>query len=52
MQDIEILVTGLTAIILFVFGLEHFSKEIEKITGERFRKLIRINIWIKHWNNF
>ena len=30
--------TGLTAIILFVFGLENFSKEIEHISGERFRK--------------
>lgn len=29
---------GLTAIILFVFGLENFSREIEKISGERFRK--------------
>jgi len=29
---------GVTAIILFVFGLENFSREIEKISGERFRK--------------
>lgn len=28
------------AIILFVFGLEHFSKEIQKISGERFRSFI------------
>jgi len=29
---------GLTAVILFVFGLENFSKEIQRISGERFRK--------------
>ena len=29
---------GITAIILFVFGLENFSKEIEKISGDHFRK--------------
>lgn len=38
MENIHILMAGLTAIILFIFGLENFSKEIEKITGERFRK--------------
>ncbi len=38
MENIQILMAGLTAIILFVFGLENFSKEIEAITGERFRK--------------
>ena len=31
---------GLTAIILFIFGLENFSSEIEKISGERFRKFL------------
>ena len=31
---------GLTAIILFVFGLEHFSAEIERITGDKFRSFI------------
>jgi phosphate:Na+ symporter len=30
--------TGLTAIILFVFGLQNFSKEIERISGDRFRQ--------------
>ncbi|MCB1668614.1 MAG: Na/Pi symporter [Porticoccaceae bacterium] len=40
MENIHILMAGLTAIILFVFGLEHFSKEIERITGEQFRKSI------------
>jgi phosphate:Na+ symporter len=38
MEDIHILMAGLTAIILFVFGLENFSREIEKISGERFRR--------------
>jgi len=38
MQTIHILISGLAAIILFVFGLENFSHEIEKISGERFRK--------------
>lgn len=40
MENIHILLAGFTAVILFVFGLENFSKEIEKISGERFRKLI------------
>ena len=38
MENIHILMAGVTAIILFVFGLENFSREIEKISGERFRK--------------
>ena len=40
MENVHILMAGLTAIILFVFGLENFSKEIEKISGERFRKTL------------
>ncbi|MCB1729020.1 MAG: Na/Pi cotransporter family protein [Halieaceae bacterium] len=31
---------GLTAIILFIFGLENFSAEIQQISGERFRKFL------------
>lgn len=38
MENIHILMAGLTAIILFVFGLENFSREIENISGERFRR--------------
>jgi len=38
MENVHIFMAGLTAIILFVFGLENFSREIEKISGERFRK--------------
>jgi phosphate:Na+ symporter len=40
METLHILMAGLTAIILFVFGLEHFSKEIESISGDRFRKTL------------
>jgi phosphate:Na+ symporter len=32
--------TGVTAIILFVFGLDNFSKEIERLSGERFRHFL------------
>jgi len=38
MENLHILMAAVTAIILFVFGLDSFSKEIEKISGERFRK--------------
>lgn len=38
MENLHILMAAVTAIILFVFGLDNFSKEIEKISGERFRK--------------
>lgn len=33
-----VLLAGLTAVVLFVFGLENFSREIEHISGERFRR--------------
>ena len=38
MEILQILMAGLTAVILFVFGLENFSREIERISGEYFRK--------------
>lgn len=38
MENTSVLIAGVTAIILFVFGLENFSKEIQHISGERFRK--------------
>ena len=38
MENLSILIAGLTAIILFIFGLENFSREIERISGEHFRK--------------
>lgn len=40
MENVHILMAGLTAIILFVFGLQNFSGEIERISGERFRRVI------------
>ena len=40
MQYFEILLAGLTAIILFVFGLEHFTAEIQQISGERLRRFL------------
>jgi phosphate:Na+ symporter len=40
MVDIQIVMAGATAVILFVFGLENFSKEIEKISGEKFRRFL------------
>lgn len=38
MELLQLLMTGLTAIILFVFGLQNFSKEIERISGDSFRQ--------------
>ena len=40
MEDIHIALAGITSIILFIFGLENFSKEIQRITGEKFRKFL------------
>ena len=40
MEFIHIVMAGLTAIILFIFGLENFSAEIEKISGEKFRRFL------------
>jgi len=40
MHEIQIIIAGITSVILFVFGLEHFSKEIQKISGENFRRFI------------
>ncbi len=38
MENLQIIMAGATAVILFIFGLEHFSREIESISGEKFRK--------------
>jgi phosphate:Na+ symporter len=38
MEGLSILMASLTAIVLFIFGLENFSREIERISGEHFRK--------------
>jgi phosphate:Na+ symporter len=40
METLQVLIAGITAIVLFVFGLEHFSKEIEQIAGDRFRRFL------------
>jgi phosphate:Na+ symporter len=40
MENLQIIIAGLTAVILFVFGLEHFSQELERISGERFRRFL------------
>ena len=40
MELIHVTMAGVTAIILFIFGLENFSTEIEKISGERFRRFL------------
>jgi phosphate:Na+ symporter len=40
MENFQIMLAGVTAIILFVFGLENFSSEIQQVSGERFRKFL------------
>ena len=40
MHDFTIIMAGLTAVILFIFGLDHFSQEIQKISGDRFRRFL------------
>lgn len=40
MENLQIVMAGFTAIILFIFGLENFSAEIQRISGERFRKFL------------
>lgn len=40
MELLELIMTGVTAIILFVFGLDNFSRQIEQISGDRFRNFL------------
>lgn len=40
MKDFEIILAAITSVILFVFSLEHFSKELQRISGESFRKFL------------
>tara|TARA_R110001592_G_scaffold336960_1_gene622814 strand:+ start:84573 stop:86219 length:1647 start_codon:yes stop_codon:yes gene_type:complete len=40
MEAFQIVLAGVTAIILFVFGLENFSSEIQQVSGQRFRKFL------------
>jgi phosphate:Na+ symporter len=36
-MDLTIILTAVTGLILFLFGIENFSKEIQKVAGEKFR---------------
>lgn len=40
MELFSVFTAGLTAVILFIFGLDHFSAEIQRISGERFRRFL------------
>lgn len=40
MQDFHIVIAALTGIILFVFGLDNFSKELQRIAGEKLRRFV------------
>ncbi len=40
MEQLQLLIAGLTAIVLFIFGLEHFSAEIQRVTGDKFRRVL------------
>ncbi|CAA0079468.1 Uncharacterised protein [Halioglobus japonicus] len=40
MEHLHIFTAGLTAVILFIFGLQNFSKEVETLAGEKFRKTL------------
>ncbi|MDC1174880.1 Na/Pi symporter [Bacteriovoracaceae bacterium] len=40
MKEFEIIIAAISSIILFIFGLDHFSIELQKITGEKFRKIL------------
>ncbi len=40
MELVLVITAGLAAVVLFIFGLESFSAEIERISGERFRRAL------------
>ena len=40
MEQIAILMAGVTAVILFIFGLQNFSAEIQQISGDQFRRAL------------
>ncbi|MBD3398063.1 hypothetical protein GF412_02685 [Candidatus Micrarchaeota archaeon] len=40
-MELESLIGLLAAIVLFVYGIEHLSKELQKIASERLRKLLQ-----------
>lgn len=40
METFQIILASVTAIILFIFGLENFSSEIQQVSGDRFRQFL------------
>ena len=40
MKDFQIILAAVSSIILFVMGQENFSKEVQRIAGEKFRKFL------------
>lgn len=40
MEEVAILMAGVTAVILFIFGLQNFSAEIQQISGDQFRRAL------------
>lgn len=42
MKDFHIALAAVTSVILFIFGLENFSKEVQRVTGEKFRKFLAV----------
>lgn len=40
LNDINTAIAAVSAIILFLFGLDNFSKEIQRVSGERLRKFL------------
>ena len=40
MDLLQVVMAGIAAIVLFIFGLESFSAEIEQISGDRFRRFL------------
>ncbi len=40
MDTLNVLMAGIAAVVLFIFGLESFSAAIEQISGERFRRFL------------
>jgi phosphate:Na+ symporter len=39
-ERLHLIIAGLTAVILFIYGLESFSQEIQRVSGERFRRFV------------
>ena len=40
MPPLQIVFAVSTAIVLFLFGIEHFSREVQAISGQRFRRAL------------